>query len=85
MTMGWMETIHFIGLDIEVAIVFAVAGLDLAARTLKRLADMSRSRSSAVTRNANLHAKNPYEKNVSRRRSSVLEGTPYDAAQPSVS
>lgn len=32
MTMGWMETIRFIGLDLQVATVFAVAGLDWAAR-----------------------------------------------------
>ena len=35
MTMGWMETIHFIGLDLEVATVLAVGSLDAAARALK--------------------------------------------------
>jgi len=32
MTMGWMETIRFIGLDLQVATVLAGAGLDLVAR-----------------------------------------------------
>jgi hypothetical protein len=35
MTMGWMETIRFIGLDLQVATVFAVATLDVAARALR--------------------------------------------------
>jgi hypothetical protein len=35
MTMGWMETIRFIGLDLQVATVFGVASLDVAARTIK--------------------------------------------------
>lgn len=34
MTMGWMETIRFMGLDLQVATVFAVATLDVAARAL---------------------------------------------------
>jgi hypothetical protein len=35
MTMGWMETIRFLGLDLMVATVFAVASLDAAAFVLK--------------------------------------------------
>lgn len=35
MTVGWMETIRFIGLDLEVATVFAVATLDVTARALR--------------------------------------------------
>jgi hypothetical protein len=35
MTMGWMETIRFIGLDLQVATVLAVGGLDVAARALR--------------------------------------------------
>lgn len=35
MTMGWMETIRFLGVDLMVATVFAVAGLDAAACALK--------------------------------------------------
>ena len=35
MTMGWMETIRFLGLDLMVATVFAVASLDVAARAFK--------------------------------------------------
>ena len=35
MTMGWMETIRFLGLDLMVATVFAVAGLDVAACALR--------------------------------------------------
>ena len=35
MTMGWMETIRFVGLDLQVATVFAVATLDVAARALR--------------------------------------------------
>ena len=35
MTMGWMETIRFLGLDLIVATVFAVASLDVAAYALK--------------------------------------------------
>lgn len=35
MTMGWMETIRFMGLDLQVATVFAVATLDVAARALR--------------------------------------------------
>jgi len=35
MTMGWMETIRFIGLDLQVATVFAMASLVVAARALK--------------------------------------------------
>jgi len=35
MTMGWMETIRFIGLDLQVATVFAVATLDVTARGLR--------------------------------------------------
>ena len=35
MTMDWMETIRFTGLDLQVATVFAVAGLDAAARALR--------------------------------------------------
>ena len=35
MTMGWMETIRYIGLDLQVATVFAVASLDWAARAVK--------------------------------------------------
>ena len=35
MTMGWMETIRFIGLDLQVAILFAVGSVDVAARALK--------------------------------------------------
>jgi hypothetical protein len=32
MTMGWMETIRYIGLDLQVATVLAVGSLVLAAR-----------------------------------------------------
>jgi hypothetical protein len=35
MAMGWMETIRVLGLDLMVATVFAVAGLDVAAYALK--------------------------------------------------
>lgn len=35
MTMGWMETIHFIGLDLQVATLTAVASLDVAARAIR--------------------------------------------------
>jgi hypothetical protein len=35
MTMGWMETIRFLGLDLMVATVFAVAGLDATARAFE--------------------------------------------------
>ena len=35
MTMGWMETIRFVGLDLQVATVVAVATLDVAARALR--------------------------------------------------
>ncbi|MEY2920857.1 MAG: hypothetical protein RL261_2162 [Pseudomonadota bacterium] len=35
MTMGWMETIRFLGLDLMIATVFAVASLDAAACVLK--------------------------------------------------
>jgi hypothetical protein len=34
MTMDWMETIRFVGLDLQVATVLAVAGVDVAARAL---------------------------------------------------
>ena len=29
MTMGWMETIRFLGLDLEIATVFAVGSIDV--------------------------------------------------------
>jgi hypothetical protein len=35
MTMGWMETIRFIGLDLQVAAVLAVGSLHVAARVLR--------------------------------------------------
>jgi len=35
MTMGWIETIRFIGLDLQVAAVLAVASLDVAVSALK--------------------------------------------------
>ena len=35
MTMGWMETIRFLGLDLEVATVFAVGTIDVAAGALR--------------------------------------------------
>jgi hypothetical protein len=35
MTMGWIETIRYIGLDLQVATVFAVASLDWAVRAVK--------------------------------------------------
>ena len=35
MTMGWMETIRFIGLDLQVAAVFAAVSIDVAPRALK--------------------------------------------------
>mgnify|MGYP006392755075 CR=1 FL=1 len=35
MTMGWMETIQVLGLDLMVATVFAVASVDVAACALK--------------------------------------------------
>jgi len=35
MTMGWMETIRFLGLDLMVATVFAVASLDAAPCVLR--------------------------------------------------
>jgi len=35
MTMGWMEAIRFLGLDLMVATVFAVASLDAAACTFR--------------------------------------------------
>jgi len=35
MTMGWMETIRFIGLDLQVATVFAVASLGAASRAVQ--------------------------------------------------
>jgi len=35
MTMGWMETVRFIGLDLQLATVFAVVTLDAAARALR--------------------------------------------------
>ena len=35
MTMGWMETIRLLGLDLIVTTVFAVASLDVAACALK--------------------------------------------------
>lgn len=83
MTMGWIETIRFIGLDIEVATVFAMASVDLAARTLKRLVSKRRGRfgSSAVTQVARLRATTPYKKNATRFRPTVLDGTPYVATR----
>jgi len=54
MTMGWMETIHFIGLDLQVATVLAVASLDLAAHALKsawgRIPSRAPSRGSVLAR-----------------------------------
>jgi hypothetical protein len=35
MTMGWMETIRFVGLDLQVATVFAVASLGAASRAVE--------------------------------------------------
>jgi hypothetical protein len=35
MTMGWMETIRFIGLDLQVATVFAVASIGAASRAVQ--------------------------------------------------
>jgi hypothetical protein len=35
MTMGWMETIRFIGLDLQVATLFAVASLGAASRAIQ--------------------------------------------------
>jgi hypothetical protein len=35
MTMGWIETIRYLGLDLQVATVLAVASIDVAARTFK--------------------------------------------------
>ena len=35
MTMGWMEAIRFLGVDLMVVTVFAVASLDAAARAFK--------------------------------------------------
>lgn len=79
MTMGWIETIRFIGLDLEIATVFAVASLDLGARTLKRLVSTRAGRfgSSAVTQNTKLCATNPDKENVTRFRPTVQEGTWY--------
>ena len=34
MTMGWVEAIRYIGLDLQVATVFAVASLDWAASAM---------------------------------------------------
>lgn len=45
MTMGWMETIRILGLDLMVVTVFAVAGLDV-------VADALESAWSRITRNA---------------------------------
>jgi hypothetical protein len=44
MTMDWMETIRFVGLDLQVATVFAVAGVDVAARALATAWGRMRSR-----------------------------------------
>src|SRR5512140_2463122 len=83
MTMGWMETIRFIGLDLEIATVFAMASLDWAARALKWLVRTRTDRfgSSAVTQNARLRATNADKKNVTRFRPTVLEGTSYVVAR----
>ena len=35
MTMGWMETIRYLGLDLQVATVLAVASVDFAARAAR--------------------------------------------------
>ena len=35
MTMGWMETIRFLGLDLMVVTVFAVASIDVTLRALR--------------------------------------------------
>jgi len=43
MTMGWMETIRFIGLDLQIATVLAGAGLDFTARTIKSAWDQNLS------------------------------------------
>ena len=48
MTMGWMETIRFIGLDLQVATAFAVATLDVAARALRSAWRRSPLRARAV-------------------------------------
>ena len=35
MTMGWIETIRYIGLDLQVATVLAVASIDVTTRALR--------------------------------------------------
>ncbi len=60
MTMGWMETIRFVGLDLQVATVFAVASLDVAARAFKsawgRISADAPRRGSVHVRARSLHA-----------------------------
>lgn len=59
MTMGWMETIRFSGLDLQVATVFALASLDVAARALKSARDRIPSGALSLG-SARVRARMPY-------------------------
>ena len=78
MTMGWMETIRYLGLDLQVATVFAVASLDVAARALKsawgRIPREAASRE--LVRNARLPAAPGLTQSVPRPASQRLATVP---------
>ena len=60
MTMGWMETIRFVGLDLQVVTVLAAGSLDVALRALRsawgRLRSGALSLSSARVRATTMYA-----------------------------